>query len=244
MDVFTHPYTRLALLQQQANYSPYGVKDRCLEFDGTAQVNCGSGASLDNLSIITLEAWIYLDSYGIPNSGHIIAKGEMSSAGYRMVLRGGLTNFAYSEVLATGFKLWNPPSGLLSLDTWYHIAVSRDRSLDANDAVFFVNGVQYATDSYLGTGTGAYADDSAKDLYIGNDERDTFYFDGKIDDVRIWNHVRTETQIKQYYKHGLTGKETGLVAYLPFNEGTGSTAYDKSPNGNNGTITGASWVTP
>jgi len=29
----------------------------------------------------------------------------------------------------------------------------------------------------------------------------------------------------------------GLVGYWPFNEGTGSTAYDHSGNGNNGTLT-------
>ena len=36
--------------------------------------------------------------------------------------------------------------------------------------------------------------------------------------------------------------ESGLQLYLPFNEASGSTAHDHSGNGNNGTITGASWV--
>ncbi len=33
-----------------------------------------------------------------------------------------------------------------------------------------------------------------------------------------------------------------LIMYLPMNEGAGATAYDSSGNGNNGAITGASWV--
>jgi len=36
--------------------------------------------------------------------------------------------------------------------------------------------------------------------------------------------------------------QRGLVGHWRFNEGTGSTAYDSSPFGNNGTIHGASWV--
>jgi hypothetical protein len=37
--------------------------------------------------------------------------------------------------------------------------------------------------------------------------------------------------------------DDGLVLYLPFSEGTGTTTYDKSPYGNDGTITGATWTT-
>ncbi|HKW31115.1 MAG TPA: YDG domain-containing protein, partial [Verrucomicrobiae bacterium] len=35
----------------------------------------------------------------------------------------------------------------------------------------------------------------------------------------------------------------GLVAAYPFNEGSGTTAFDVSSNGNNGTISGATWTT-
>lgn len=34
-----------------------------------------------------------------------------------------------------------------------------------------------------------------------------------------------------------------LIGYWPFNEGSGSMAYDESGSGNNGTISGATWVT-
>ena len=37
-------------------------------------------------------------------------------------------------------------------------------------------------------------------------------------------------------------KNNDLVVYLPFDEGTGSTNYDYSGNGHNGTITGATWT--
>jgi len=39
-----------------------------------------------------------------------------------------------------------------------------------------------------------------------------------------------------------TTEEINLVAYYKFDEGSGTTAYDSSENGNNGTIYGASWI--
>ena len=36
-----------------------------------------------------------------------------------------------------------------------------------------------------------------------------------------------------------TGSESGLVGYWNFEEGSGATALDQTPNGNNGTINGA-----
>ena len=41
----------------------------------------------------------------------------------------------------------------------------------------------------------------------------------------------------------LIGNESGLVGYWKFNEGSGSTAEDSSPNSNNGTIYGATYST-
>ena len=40
-----------------------------------------------------------------------------------------------------------------------------------------------------------------------------------------------------------TGNEAGLVGYWNFNEGSGNTVTDLSGNGNNGTISGATWST-
>jgi hypothetical protein len=35
------------------------------------------------------------------------------------------------------------------------------------------------------------------------------------------------------------GNEEGLTGYWKFNEASGTTAYDSSPNGNHGTVSGA-----
>ena len=86
---------------------------------------------------------------------------------------------------------------------------------------------------------------STGSLFIGKDcyGNDTRYFNGKIAECRIWNTARTPEQIRANMYRQLTGKEEGLVGYWPLDEGSGNTAYDKTSNGNNGTIHGAQWTT-
>lgn len=67
-------------------------------------------------------------------------------------------------------------------------------------------------------------------------------FRGIVDEFRLWNYVRTLEQIQTNAHRRLTGSETGLVVYYRFDEGTGGVAYDSSPNGYHGEITGATWV--
>ena len=83
----------------------------------------------------------------------------------------------------------------------------------------------------------------------------SYYFDGILDDIRIYNYARTADEIRLDYQEGLALRfgddgnlaslmNQGLVGYWSMNEGTGTTAYDGSGNGNNGTLTnGPQWTT-
>ncbi len=51
-------------------------------------------------------------------------------------------------------------------------------------------------------------------------------FTGKLDELRLWKVARTDAQILADMHHRLTGKEPDLVAYFPFDEGTGTTSKD------------------
>ena len=68
------------------------------------------------------------------------------------------------------------------------------------------------------------------------------YFDGKLDDIRIYNKALTEIEINDlYHEDGWTGNEPEgeLVAYYPFN----GNANDESGNDNDGTNNGATLTT-
>ncbi|MDO9254729.1 MAG: LamG-like jellyroll fold domain-containing protein [Bacteroidales bacterium] len=71
------------------------------------------------------------------------------------------------------------------------------------------------------------------------------YFDGAIDEVRIWSVGRSEVQIQDNMNSVIPENSAGLAAYYRFDEGTGTVAADATGNANTGTLTNSPvWVTP
>ena len=70
------------------------------------------------------------------------------------------------------------------------------------------------------------------------------YFDGKIDEVRLWNDVRTASEILTNYTKSLPNAFTdaNLKLYYKMNSSPSSVVYDYSSSKLHGTITGASWT--
>ncbi|OQP54501.1 hypothetical protein A4H97_21225 [Niastella yeongjuensis] len=121
--------------------------------------------------------------------------------------------------------------------TWYHLAFVINGSNGTTTA--YVNGNPLGTFPIgSGIGTGNW-------ITIGRVRMGTEFdfFNGTIDEVRIWNTARTQAQISTNKNVSLTGTETGLVALFNFDQGvaggdnTGLTvARDYSPTNNNGSL--------
>ncbi|NJN53541.1 MAG: LamG domain-containing protein [Anaerolineae bacterium] len=75
-------------------------------------------------------------------------------------------------------------------------------------------------------------------LYIGGlvESSQNHMFSGQIDEVQIWNVVRSAAQIRRDMYRDLTGSESGLAAYYSMSNGTGTILNDDSVNNWNGTI--------
>ncbi len=56
----------------------------------------------------------------------------------------------------------------------------------------------------------------------------TDFFNGQINEVRIWDHVRTQPQIQANMNQNLTGNEAGLIAYWKMNRGQGQAVIDQA----------------
>jgi hypothetical protein len=70
------------------------------------------------------------------------------------------------------------------------------------------------------------------------------YWRGKLDDVRIWNVVRTAAQISSSYQAELGSAPAGLVGNWKLDEGAGPTAADSAGTAQNATLAGgATWST-
>ncbi|MCA9948269.1 MAG: DNRLRE domain-containing protein, partial [Anaerolineales bacterium] len=62
-----------------------------------------------------------------------------------------------------------------------------------------------------------------------------------IDEARIWDTARTQTDIRNTINTELSSPQTNLVARWGLNEGTGTTAGDTAGSAVNGTITNSNW---
>ncbi|HYG00826.1 MAG TPA: LamG-like jellyroll fold domain-containing protein [Chryseosolibacter sp.] len=63
-------------------------------------------------------------------------------------------------------------------------------------------------------------------------------FKGYMDELRIYNRALTENEIRETMCRKLTGSEPGLIGYWTFDETSGNTLYDKSPNQFHGELIG------
>jgi len=145
----------------------------------------------------------------------------LSTTSYQ--LRFGVSSNGTAEEYLTK-TITDPTTG-----QWYHYAVSWDAS--GSLATFYRNG------SNLGTSTGALTAcyNSTALLDIGASKNDATVqnkLNGNIDDIRIWNDIRTDAEISANRQVELVGSEAGLAAYYQLD----NAATDSTANANNLTL--------
>ena len=97
---------------------------------------------------------------------------------------------------------------------WKHVAATRTKATGA--IKIYINGVL----DNSGTSTNVSSLTAPTDIKIGKIQTSTNYFNGTLDDIRIWNYERTALQILGGMNTELVGYESGLVVYYNCNQGT------------------------
>jgi hypothetical protein len=165
---------------QNATWSTAGKYGKALSFNGTnALVTIPNSASLQLTNAMTLEAWIN-PSASASTWRDVIYKGNDNYYLEASSNRGGLpaVGGTFGQVFG------NAP---IQPNTWTHLAVTYDKVT----LRLYINGVQVASAPY----TTPIAT-STNPLQLGGDSIFSQYFQGLIDEVRIYNLVRTPTQIQ------------------------------------------------
>jgi hypothetical protein len=182
-----------------------------LAFDGIDDfVDLADDGTFDFTSALTFEAWI---------------KPDASNASLDAVVGGYL-----QEPPAFAGASWILSPTVLSVsvpntdsaqtatpivpDQWIHIA----GTYDGVTMVFYQNGQPVASKAH---GTGRSTTPIA---FLALGVFSTNHYGGLIDEVRLWNVVRTPAEILASDDHSLTGTEAGLVGYWKFDVGAGQTA--------------------
>jgi hypothetical protein len=118
---------------------------------------------------------------------------------------------------------------------WIHVAFSISGLSGTQTGKLYVNGI--LVDTYTGTAGYYYA----YPFYIGNGKSSVSEgeFKGLIDDVCVYNYVRTQAQVAWDYNRGKP------VGHWRFNEGSGTNVYDESDHSHDGNFTSGNvtWTT-
>jgi hypothetical protein len=192
-------------------------------------VSVPHSASINLGATFTMEAWV---KYSGANST-IIDKGNY--------------NFLWSlNANSNGNKMgfytgntgaWVYSTGIVPENTWTHVAIT----LSAGTLTFYINGVA------SGTASVTFSQD-VMEMNIGRQQPTACvcnHFNGSMDELRLWNVVRTQAQIQGNSNSTIPTNSAGLVAYYKFDEGTGTSTADATGNGNNGTfVNNPTWQVP
>jgi len=215
---------------------------KSITLNGTSSyVSFATDNNLQLDSAITVEAWIKPTAFG-PNhySNSIACKHSWSLNGEQgFVLRcggAGQLSFTFCGVDTLGNSLsWQPivsPSNALTINTWAHVAAS----FDGDSSRLFVNGIQVASQYFRGT----MKPNTSYPMRIGRlsdaVQTDTRSFNGQIDEVRIWNIAKPQSEILAGYNRHISPTSNGLVGYWNFNIASGTTVPDQTSSGNTGTF--------
>ena len=240
-------------------WSNNGRFNKALSFDGNDSITLSNeivSTSSIRINGITYSAWIKPTTI----SGTQKIFGQKPSSGYADLASGGLDissgkarMIAYDDNIAYKYATGNTT---LSSNQWYLITGVYDPS--DQKIKIYVNGKFDGGETSITTFNRLISNDYN---LIGSHNFSSSFFNGLIDEVKIYNTALTPEEIKQDYNQGsaiqfgqttqnIGGTTTSLDYCIPgdtsycappvaewnFEENTGFTAKDTSGNNNNGTL--------
>jgi hypothetical protein len=189
-------------------------------FNGSAYVEVPDAAALRLSDNFTIEAWVYLQD-GVNET--IIDKGPTYSYLFQIYSNsqpglglyanyGGSHSWVYSSAVT------------VPINQWSHVAVTFTNA--ANGLKFWVNGnlvSEHTPAGALTSYTGA--------VNIGRQEPggcNCNLLQSRLDEVRIWNTARSQSEIQSTMTTEIPGSTSGLVAYWDFNDGSGTSVTNRT----------------
>lgn len=231
-DTFSSDSFEVVVTVKNTNQAPIGSGDHAgltfdgvndyMDFDGVAPLMAGDNTftieywARPNIALYP-EASAYLFSVNTAGGGNTLMLGSNRAGGAFMVYDGA----------GSGTEITSSITG--NDGVWHHVAYV----LNGTTGSLYIDGILQG--SHVAHYTLA-SDDNwslAMELDTGNPTNE---YVGDIDEVRVWNTVRTITEIQNNMQVELAGDEAGLVGYWRLDEGFGSVAEDVSVNHNVGTL--------
>ncbi len=226
-------------------------------FDGTQDyATMGDINAFDGLTKVTVSVWAkWSGSVGGLSAEKSLAR-KQGATGVFALGGGWAAGKAKFWVNDGTWKSSNDSTTRIDDGSWHHIV----GIYDASTIRIYIDGVQENSNS-IGTTTLSSTNDPFSIGSYNNGTNFVEFWNGIIDDTRIYNRALSADEITQLYQNPGTIASTanatvkpstsfaseekgpGPLAYWSFDDGTGTNAQDSTTNNNDGTVDGATWQT-
>jgi hypothetical protein len=190
---------------------------KALNFDGTNDsVSVTSIGPVDTVSRMTVSHWLKPTV-----NGFSVFSAKSNAAGTTgwlfQTISTDNTNILFYDG-STGSKA-STTSNLFTPGSWHHVVSVFDGSQvgNANRIKIFIDGVQQSL-SFLGTFP-ATISSTSEPFRIGGWEGGTAYFNGSIDDVRIYNRALSPREVAELYRYNPLGDGGTILTTLKIESG-------------------------
>ncbi len=167
--------------------STTGQVGGALNFGGTSYVQVNNTSSISmGTNAHTATAWIKLNSYGTYRP--VIAKRSGATVDFNYHIDNNTGDGKMASYNGTNYV---GSTNAVPLGTWHHVAWVYSSGVVS----FYLDGAANGTSSQVSGSA------NSANLYIGTDNGTVqYYFDGAIDDLRIYNRALSETEVKNIYQ--------------------------------------------
>ena len=161
----------------------------------------------------TIEAWVYPKS--LTALGTILSLQNTASNDQVQLMYNGSSNKP-QLIISNGITTTTLDAATaLNLNEWAHIAVT----LQGATATMYINGILSATNTAMSVPSATVRNE----CFIGKSQAN--YANANFDEIRIWESVRTPSQISAARNVELVGNESGLVLYYNMSKSENDILY-------------------
>lgn len=219
------------------SFSAYSqFEGNALDFDGANDmVVCNTVPAVFSspaTNDFTIEAWVNPRGsafqrifYAQPSTTNFVSLGTNTG------------NTIYFYVISNSTTYSVATTSSITQNAWTHVT-ARWTSASLTPQVFF-NGTLQPTIAGGSSSTG-----TSGLTVLGSRPGGAQYFNGMLDEVRVWSEARTQCEISNNYMHSITGVQINLIMNYDFNQGVPAgnntgvlTLPDNSGNAYNGNLT-------
>lgn len=230
--------------------SPRANAQNALNFDGDVTGSGGDYVSIPHnaafnpgtSSDFTFEFWMK-PTAGINFFTSMITVGQTSGTinGYQIFYANKQISVEFGNG-SSNFGSSATTTDLTASGDWHHVAVVVTRS--TSSYVIYIDGASEASGTNSVLSTSSNINNSSDPLYFGRTRGTTDHsYNGAMDEVRIWNVARTQSEIQNNMNVDIAPSTSGLVLYHKFEQGTAggsnggvTTSNDATSNSYNGTL--------